>query len=56
MSEFLPPVACACGETRTRKEDMFVLTQAQGRTAPAYSNTKFVCIGCGKARFETRLQ
>ena len=56
MSEFSPPVACACGETRTRREEMYVLTAVQGRTTPVYSNTKFVCIGCGKGRFETRVQ
>ncbi len=56
MSELQPPVACSCGETRTRREDMFVLTSVHEKTAPVYSNTKFICIGCGKGRFETRLQ
>jgi hypothetical protein len=35
---------------------MFVLLSAEGRTKPVYSNSKFVCIGCGKARFEMRVQ
>ncbi len=56
MSELPTPIPCTCGETRTRREDMFVLALVQGRMAPVYSNTKFVCIGCGKGRFETRLQ
>ncbi len=35
---------------------MFVLTSStEGKTGPIYSNSKFVCIGCGKARFEARL-
>ncbi len=45
MSELQPPVECGCGETRTRREDMFVLVSVQGKMTPVYSNTKFVCIG-----------
>ena len=56
MSELSPPLACTCGETRTRREEMYVLTAVEGRTTPVYSNTKFVCIGCGKGRFEMRVQ
>ncbi|MCS4539425.1 MAG: hypothetical protein HYU03_01870 [Thaumarchaeota archaeon] len=55
MSELVPPVACSCGETRTRRDDSYVLTQQEGRLKPVYSNSKFVCIGCGRARFEMRL-
>ncbi len=55
MSELAPPVACICGETRTRRDDSYVLTQQEGRLKPVYSNSKFVCISCGKARFEMRL-
>lgn len=35
---------------------MFVLLSVEGRMKPAYSNSKFVCIGCGKARFEMRVE
>jgi hypothetical protein len=35
---------------------MFVLLSLEGRTKPVYSNSKFVCIGCGKPRWEMRIQ
>ncbi len=35
---------------------MFVLLKVEGRIRPVYSNSKFVCIGCGKPRFEMRVQ
>ena len=35
---------------------MFVLLSVEGRINPVYSNSKFVCIGCGKARFEMRVE
>lgn len=55
MSVLSPPVPCACGETRVRREENFVLTaDVAGKLKPEYSNTKFVCIGCGKGRFERR--
>jgi hypothetical protein len=55
MDEFVPPTPCACGETRTKREDMFVLISTEGKMKPTYSNSKFMCIGCGKPRFEARL-
>ncbi len=56
MGELSAPTPCTCGETRTRREDMFVLLPEEGKVKPVYSNSKFVCIGCGKARFEMRDQ
>ncbi len=55
VSEFAPPVPCACGETRVRREDSYVLVQSEGALKPVYSNSKFVCISCGKGRFEKRI-
>lgn len=56
LSELPFPSTCDCGETRVRREDVYVLVPAQRNSGrkPFYSNTKFLCIKCGKPRFEKR--
>jgi hypothetical protein len=55
MSSFPHPTQCDCGEARTRKEDVYVLASIEGKQKPVYSSSRFVCVKCGKPRFEARI-